>query len=62
MSFFIPDKRSNIYRLFDENIPYEAYLGGRDSAYLSDDDADFCSIIIFYKIDGIPPTKVNLIA
>lgn len=57
---FIP-KGSNLPRLFEENIPFEAYLGGRDLNMLSFENMDFCSIIVFYKLDGVPPTKVNLI-
>lgn len=51
---------SNLPRLFEENIHFDAYLGGRDMAFLSHDTYDSCSIIIFYKLEGIPPTKVNL--
>lgn len=36
-----------------------AYLGGRDLEYFYS-DSDFCSIIVFYKVPGVPPTKVNL--
>lgn len=58
--WFVKSEGSNIERLFDENIPFHAYLGGRNGAFLSGEDLDFSSIIIFYKIDGVPPTKVNL--
>lgn len=51
---------SNIPRLFDESIRFEAYLGGRNMDYIDDPDTDYCSLIVFYKIDGVPPTKVNL--
>ncbi len=51
---------SNLPRLFNEHIHFDAYLGGRDMTFLYSDTYDSCSIIIFYKIDGIPPTKVNL--
>lgn len=54
-------EQSLLPRIFDENIPFEAFLGGRDmqSAY-RDTERDFCSIIIFYRIPGVQPTKVNL--
>lgn len=52
---------SNVPKLFDEQIHFDAYLGGRDRTFLYDDTYDSCSIIIFYKLDGIPPTRVNLI-
>lgn len=58
--WFVKSEGSNIERLFDENIPFHAYLGGRNGAFLSGEDLDFSSIIIFYKIDGVPPTKVDL--
>lgn len=54
----IPDT-SLLPKLFDENIPFEAYLGGRD-VYCSSNDMIFLSIIVFYHVEGIPPTKVNL--
>lgn len=56
----IPRVGSNVPRLFAEKIPFEAYLGGRDMAFLDNDSLDLCSIIIFYKLDGVPPTKVDL--
>lgn len=54
-------EQSLLPRIFDENIPFEAFLGGRNmqSAY-RDTERDFCSIIIFYRIPGVPPTKVNI--
>lgn len=38
---------------------FEAYLGGRDEQNVSE-EADFASIIVFYILDGVPPTRVNL--
>lgn len=38
---------------------FDAYLGGRDEQNASE-DADFASIIVFYILDGVPPTRVNL--
>lgn len=51
---------SNLPRLFKEQVSFDAYLGGRNRLFLEDDDYDSCSIIVFYKLDGVPPTKVNL--
>lgn len=57
-----PGKESRLPRIFDESIPFEAYLGGRDmrNAYV-ETERDYCSIIIFYRIPGVAPTKVNLL-
>lgn len=60
MADLYPPKDSLIPRLFAEGVKFESYLGGRDMAMLYTDDIDFCSAIIFYKIPGIGPTKVNL--
>lgn len=51
---------SRLPQLFQQKIPFYAYLGGRDRAFRFRDDYDSCSIIVFYKMDGVPPTKVNL--
>ncbi|MFG6385471.1 MAG: hypothetical protein K1V80_03195 [Muribaculaceae bacterium] len=58
MNDLIIPKSSHIPRLFKDKIPFETYLGGRDLDYIYNDEIDFASIIIFYKIDGVPPTKV----
>lgn len=52
-------KDSNIPRVLSSGIPFDAYLGGRDVLH-SSEDADFCSVIVFYKIDGVPPTKIEM--
>lgn len=57
---FIPDLGSNLLRLLKEKRQFDAYLGGRDLAFSYDDTCDFCSVIIFFKLDGVPPTHVNL--
>lgn len=56
---FYPGASSMLPRLFADNIPFDAYLCGRDS-YQVTDNVIFISIIVFYRIDGIPPTKVNI--
>ncbi len=58
MNDLIIPESSHIPRLFKDKIPFETYLGGRDLDYIYNDEIDFASIIIFYKIDGVPPTKV----
>jgi len=55
----IPES-SHIPDLFKNKIPFDAYLGGRDLNFIHNDQMDFASLIFFYKIDGVPPTKVNL--
>lgn len=60
MSDLIIPESSNIPRLFKEKVPFEAYLGGRDLNFINNEQIDFASIIIFYKLDGVSPTKVNL--
>ena len=52
---------SNLPRLFEENVCFDAYLGGRDLAFLSNPTFDLCSIIVFYKLPGVAPTHVNLV-
>lgn len=64
LTFYINDllmipATSLLPKLFDEDITFEAYLGGRD-VYSSSKDMAFLSIIVFYHIEGISPTKVNL--
>lgn len=50
---------SRLPGLLESDEDVEAYLGGRDISS-GTDTADFCSIIAFYKIPGVPPTKVNI--
>ena len=44
---------------FKTDIRPEAFLGGRDVANASE-DAEFATVIVFYKINGIPPTKIKI--
>ena len=53
------DDNSRIPQIISEKIPYETYLGGR-SAFNYDDTYDEGRIIVFYKIDGIPPSEIIL--
>ena len=50
---------SHVPELLKSNRFVDAYLGGRDLEHFYDDN-DFCSIIAFYKMEGVPPTTVNL--
>lgn len=60
VSDLIIPESSLIPDLFKNKIPFDAYLGGRDLHYIHNDRIDFASLILFYRIDGILPTKVNL--
>lgn len=53
-------KTSLIPSLISDNDHLEVYLGGRDASMMYNDKLDICSLIAFYKKDGVPPTKVNL--
>lgn len=61
ISELIVPPNSNLPRLFNEHISFDAYLGGREQVFMNDDTYDSCSIIVFYKLEGFPPTKVNLL-
>lgn len=52
---------STVRLLFDKGVPFEAYVAGRDMALLLDPGNDSFSIIIFFKLEGFDPTKINLI-
>lgn len=54
-----PPAGSILPKLFDENIPFEAYLGSRD-IYADSEEFSFLKLLVFYRIEGIPPTKINL--
>lgn len=54
----IPDASSRLREVMSKGIPYHSYLGGRDMALMNLDSYDSCSIIVFYKMEGVPPTKV----
>lgn len=54
----LPDN-SRIPQILTEHIHYDAYLGGREVMVCSP-TFEIVSIIVFYKIDGVPPTKVDL--
>ena len=53
-------KNSLIPSLLNDNEPIEVYLGGRDASMMYNDKLDLCSLIAFYKKEGVPPTKVKL--
>lgn len=54
-------KTSLIPNLIHDNDPIKVYLGGRDASMMYNNNLDLCSLIVFYKKEGIPPTKVNLV-
>ena len=53
-------KTSLIPTLINDSDHIEVYLGGRDVSMMYNDKLDLCSLIAFYKKEGVPPTKVNL--
>ena len=54
----LPDS-SRLRDLLESDTDVEAFLGGRDVTSCTD-DAEFCSIIAFYKIEGVPPTRISV--
>ncbi len=57
--FLLPED-SRIPGILRDGITYEAFLGGRDKVLSFNPEADFISIIVFYKLPGVPPVKVDL--
>ncbi len=53
-----PDTGSRLEQLIRDKVRFNAYLGGRDLSYRFDTDIDSCSVIVFYRLPGVPPTKV----
>lgn len=53
-----PASGSRLERLIRDGIRFNAYLGGRDLSYSFDTDIDSCSLIVFYQLPGVAPTKV----
>lgn len=54
----LPDS-SRLRRLLETEVAIDAFLGGRDVTSCTE-EAEFCSIIAFYQIEGVPPTHVNI--
>ena len=54
----IPES-SHLMQVFECGIRPEAFLGGRDVSNASE-DAEFATVVIFYKIEGVPATKIKL--
>ena len=54
----MPDA-SLLPRVIEEKHPVDVYLGGRDTTNCNE-NFDACSLIAFYKLAGVPPTKVSL--
>lgn len=53
------DDDSRIPSVLADGISFDAYFGGRDVS-AGTDTIDFLSIVVFYKIDGVPPTKLDI--
>ncbi len=60
IGWLYPKSDSRLMQLLKEGVGFSAFLGGRDQDNLWNQEIDFCSLIIFYKLPGVPPTKVNL--
>lgn len=60
VSDLIIPESSYLPKLFKDKIPFEAFLGGRDLNLLNNEQIDVASLILFYRINGVAPTKVNL--
>lgn len=56
--YFVNDP--NINGIVERGDAYDAYIFERDIAASSPKWMDFISIIIFYKMDGVPPTDVKI--
>ena len=50
---------SHLPQVFMCGSSTEAFLGGRDVCNASE-DAEFATVVIFYKIEGVPPTEIKL--
>ena len=46
-------------KAFQSGADIYAYLGGRDLENASD-TAEFGTVVVFYKLEDVPPTKINL--
>ena len=53
-------KESHLQEVMKHGLPFHAYLGGRDPEYRYNDDFDLGNVIVFYKIEGLPPTQVTI--
>lgn len=50
---------SRLLRLLESDVNVEAFLGGRDLSSCTD-EAEFCTIVAFYKIQGVAPTHISV--
>jgi hypothetical protein len=53
------ERGSNIPKLLKEHHPIDTYICGRNTD-LAKGGAELLQVISFYKVDGIPPTKVEI--
>lgn len=51
---------SNLHMVFEKNIQFHSYLGSRYNYFMIYENFDYCKVIIFYKVEGIPPSKVDV--
>lgn len=55
--YYLPDSR--IKQILKSGHKFDAYIFERDMEASNPNWMDFLKIIVFYKLDGIPPTKVT---
>lgn len=59
MASLLLSDSSRLHSLLESKADVEAFLGGRDVTSCTD-EAELCSIIAFYKIKGVPPTRISV--
>lgn len=59
MSTPLLPESSRLRDCLESDTEVKAFLGGRDVTSCSE-DAEFCSIVAFYKIEGVPPTRISI--
>lgn len=55
-----PTKGSLLKQVVESGHRFHAYIWSRDMEASNPNWMDFLSVVIFYKMEGVPPTKVNL--
>jgi len=49
---------SNFRRVLDEDIYFDAYMGGRDDGFMG--DGTLITLVVFYRLPGVPPTTLEI--
>lgn len=55
--YYLPDSR--LKQVVESGHKFYAYIFDRDKEASNPNWMDFLKVIVFYKLDGIPPTKVS---